>query len=315
MELLSNPYPDVRSAFAAYLELLGEAIPFDLWMVTRTSGEDWIVLQSRDRSYDVRAGKVFRWTDSFCSRMVKGLGPNYAPTSDDIPAYRTAPIARQVPIESYLGTPIRLSDGSLFGTLCAISPKPQQEPDLTSFQKKLLQAVTRTLSTMIEQQMKEDSLARALDQEQEASLTDHLTGIANRRGWDAALRIEEARCERLEGNAAVFVIDLDELKTVNDSQGHEAGDALIVHAAEVLRRKVRTSDVVARLGGDEFGLLMVNADEAGAELCAVRLREGLDQAGVAASFGFALRRAHGSLLAAYTEADKRMYLQKQARKN
>lgn len=314
MDLLSNPYPDIRSTFAAYLELLGEAIPFDLWMVTRTSGADWIVLQSRDRSYDVHAGKVFKWTDSFCSRMVKGLGPNYAPTSDDIPAYRTAPIARQVPIESYLGAPIRLADGSLFGTLCAISPRPQEEADLTPLQQKLLQAVTRTLSTIIEQQMKADSLARALEQEREVSLTDHLTRIGNRRGWDAALQVEEARCERLGGNAAVFVIDLDELKTVNDSQGHEAGDALIVRAAEVLRREVRAADLVARLGGDEFGLLMVDADKAGADLCAERLRNGLDQAAVAASFGYALRRAHGSLAAAYAEADQLMYLQKQARK-
>lgn len=283
-------------------------------MITRTSGNDWVVLQSKDRSYDVHAGKVFQWTDSFCSRMVKGLGPNYAPTSNDIPAYRSAPIARQVHIESYLGTPIHLSNGSLFGTLCAISPQPQEEQNLTPFQQKLLQVVARTLSTMIEQQMKADSLARALDQEQEVSLTDHLTGVANRRGWDDALRVEEARCERLGSNAAVFVIDLDELKTVNDTQGHEAGDALIVRAARALRSKVRASDVVARLGGDEFGLLLTDADEALTGVCATRLREGLDKAAIAASFGFALRRAHGSLQAAYAEADRQMYRQKQIRK-
>ena len=47
MEISSNPYPDIHTAFSAYLKLLGESIPFDLWMITRTSGKDWIVLQSR----------------------------------------------------------------------------------------------------------------------------------------------------------------------------------------------------------------------------------------------------------------------------
>ena len=314
MEISSKPYPDIHTAFSAYLELLGESIPFDLWMITRTSGNDWIVLESRDRAYDVHSGKVFRWADSFCSRMVKGLGPNYAPSSDEIPAYRSAPIGGQVHIESYLGAPIRLSDGSLFGTLCAISPQPRQDQKLTTFQQKLLEAVACTLSTMIEHQMKSDSLARALNRELEASLTDHLTGLVNRRGWEGALQIEEERCQRLEGNAAVFMIDLDELKNVNDKQGHEAGDTLLARAAEVLRGKVRAADVVARLGGDEFGLLMVDCDEAAAGACAMRLREGLDSDGVAASFGFAMRRQTGSLQTAFGEADRQMYQQKQTRK-
>lgn len=314
MEILPKPYLDIRTAFAAYLELLGEAIPFDLWMITRTSGNDWIVLQSRDRAYDVSAGKVFKWTDSFCSRMVKGLGPNYAPSSEEIPAYRDAPIGKQVHIGSYLGTPIRMADGSLFGTLCAISPQPKELPELTPFQHKLVEAVTRTLATLIENKMKADSLLRELDREQEVSLTDPLTGLANRRGWATALGLEEARSGQLGGNAAIFMIDLDGLKAVNDTLGHAAGDALIVKTAAVLRRMVRGSDTVARLGGDEFGILLAGCEGLEIEDFATRLREVLEAADVQASIGHTLRREAGSLEAASAAADRLMYAQKQARK-
>ncbi len=63
-------------------------------------------------------GDVFAWSDSFCSRMVRGLGPRVAPVSEDVPAYRDAPIGRQVPIGAYVGVPL-LASG--FSERCAPS--------------------------------------------------------------------------------------------------------------------------------------------------------------------------------------------------
>ncbi|KAA9010473.1 putative bifunctional diguanylate cyclase/phosphodiesterase [Histidinibacterium aquaticum] len=85
----------------------------------------------------------------------------------------------------------------------------------------------------------------------QAADTDPLTGLLNRRGLTARLEeIAAARdhCERL----AVHHIDLDKFKSVNDMLGHDAGDAVLIHAARVLRRQTRSADIVARVGGDEF---------------------------------------------------------------
>jgi diguanylate cyclase (GGDEF)-like protein len=95
--------------------------------------------------------------------------------------------------------------------------------------------------------------------------TDPLTGTSNRRYF--AEKLEEALVDtRRTGRAgAVLVLDLDNFKYVNDSQGHAAGDAVLQRAAEVLKTRLRGGDVIARLGGDEFAVLLPDATAAQAE--------------------------------------------------
>ncbi|MFF5293516.1 putative bifunctional diguanylate cyclase/phosphodiesterase [Paractinoplanes globisporus] len=93
----------------------------------------------------------------------------------------------------------------------------------------------------------------------ELAHTDPLTGLANRRGLQRALR----DCDCPEEPLVLVGIDLDGFKTVNDMRGHDAGDAVLVEVGERLRRNLLEGDVAARLGGDEFALLMHGtADEA-----------------------------------------------------
>ncbi|MFI9651240.1 GAF domain-containing protein [Guyparkeria halopsychrophila] len=116
------PYTDFHTACQAVLAHLSERTGLGLWMMTRTEGEDWIVLQAEGDRYTVAGGDVLHWTDSFCSLMVVGKGPQVAPQADEVPAYREAPIGLQVPIGAYVGVPVLRDDGELFGTLCAIDP-------------------------------------------------------------------------------------------------------------------------------------------------------------------------------------------------
>lgn len=116
---------DFREEVTRILKFLQDRIGFDLWMVTRVEGNDWIVLDAQDRGYNVNGGDVFKWADSFCSRMVKGEGPQIAPDSDLIPAYVEAEIGNLVNIRAYIGVQVNWPDGSLFGTLCAIDPEPK----------------------------------------------------------------------------------------------------------------------------------------------------------------------------------------------
>jgi diguanylate cyclase (GGDEF)-like protein len=109
--------------------------------------------------------------------------------------------------------------------------------------------------------------------------TDELTGLANRRQFFTFLRDEHARLKRRTGHcAAVLMMDLDRFKAVNDTYGHEAGDAVLAHVAGLIQHSLREVDKAGRLGGEEFGVLLGEADAEAAESYAERLRQ--DIAGV-----------------------------------
>jgi diguanylate cyclase (GGDEF)-like protein len=97
-------------------------------------------------------------------------------------------------------------------------------------------------------------------------LADHdpLTGLQNRRRFRTELDHHVAFTARYGGQGAVMIIDIDGLKEVNDRLGHQPGDNLIRRIADILRERVRTTDIVARLSGDEFAVLMPQADTGGA---------------------------------------------------
>ena len=93
---------------------------------------------------------------------------------------------------------------------------------------------------------------------------DSLTGLLNRRRFRSELDQYVSFTARYGGRGAVMVIDIDGLKEVNDKLGHQAGDRLIRRVSDVLRERVRATDLVARLSGDEFAVLMPQTDTAGA---------------------------------------------------
>lgn len=89
---------------------------------------------------------------------------------------------------------------------------------------------------------------------------DPLTGLLNRRSFERELTAHVARSGRYGAEGALLMLDIDNFKYVNDTLGHNAGDAIIVRVAQALRTALRESDVVARLGGDEFAVLLPKAD-------------------------------------------------------
>lgn len=103
--------------------------------------------------------------------------------------------------------------------------------------------------------------------------TDPLTGLANRRAWDAELAVRVEAVRTGGRTLCVALLDLDHFKQLNDAAGHAAGDAALRAAAERLRSGARGGDLVARLGGDEFGLALVDLDEATARRVVERLRQ------------------------------------------
>ena len=308
----NSNFKGFQDAGEAILKFLYQRFGFNLWMITRVEGNDWIVLQSEDHGYDVEPGQVFSWADSFCSHMVTGKAPKIAPRSEDIPLYASAPINQQVSIKSYIGQPLIKEDGSLFGTLCAIDPQPKSEEITQDLE--MIELFGNLLSHILQAELRENEKIRQCERLEAEALSDALTGLYNRRAWEKLLYAEEKRCQRYGHAAAVFFIDLNNLKQVNDQQGHVAGDALIQHTASLLRQTARKNDVVARLGGDEFVILSIETDEVGAKTLLKRVMHGFEQADISAAIGFAMRHPSQGLTNAAQEADKKMFEHKRAMK-
>jgi diguanylate cyclase (GGDEF)-like protein len=101
--------------------------------------------------------------------------------------------------------------------------------------------------------------------------TDDMTGVANRRKFMETLRVEAVRSRRSTDPLSLLLVDLDHLKRINDTHGHQTGDLAIRHVADILTRRRRASDLPGRLGGEEFALLMPATGKEGALLTAERI--------------------------------------------
>lgn len=138
-----------------------------------------------------------------------------------------------------------------------------------------LLAVIETLRDMSEQKLAQAELERL-------ATNDGLTGIVNRRGFDARLQAEWNRANREQTLLSLLLIDVDHFKQYNDTYGHQKGDeCLKAIAASLSRAAFRPSDLIARYGGEEFAVLLPGVDEEGARVVAARTRDAVNTLGIA----------------------------------
>ena len=151
---------------------------------------------------------------------------------------------------------------------------------------------------------------------------DPLTGLRNRRRFEEDLDAEMSRARREQAGGALLMLDLDYFKRVNDTLGHVTGDVVLKEIAEVLRSRLRDSDILARLGGDEFAIILPRTHEAEARIVGqaigIAIREHLpadpDTPQMTASIGVALFDAdpRATPTTVLAEADMAMYAAKDA---
>lgn len=94
--------------------------------------------------------------------------------------------------------------------------------------------------------------------------SDPLTGLLNRRGFDAQMNHDLALARRSGRPLSIITVDVDHFKRINDTHGHDVGDQVLQRLAATLATRLRQSDVVARLGGEEFAVLLPDTDLEGA---------------------------------------------------
>ena len=117
-------------------------------------------------------------------------------------------------------------------------------------------------------------MAQANRKLEELSVTDFLTGLANRRRFDEVLGVEWSRALRTNQPLALIMIDVDHFKNFNDRYGHQAGDECLRRIASALKANTgRAGDLIARYGGEEFCIISAYTDVPGAEALAERIRQ------------------------------------------
>ncbi|MFO7603173.1 MAG: diguanylate cyclase, partial [Gammaproteobacteria bacterium] len=158
----------------------------------------------------------------------------------------------------------------------------------------------------------------------EMSLTDELTGLRNRRGFQLLAELQLHMAQRLGKRAVLYFADLDNMKEINDQQGHAAGDQALVDMAAILTATFRETDSIARLGGDEFVVLALEATSEDTEASRDRLQEHIAQHNASASRPFQIAVSVGlaeyvpdtedSIASLLKRADADMYQVKQKRR-
>lgn len=212
--------------------------------------------------------------------------------------------------------PVHASGGKLLGVFTLYTKKgmacqPRAE--------KLFLAAANLIAGIIERKQLEDKLRNI-------SITDELTGLYNRRGFRTLAQQELDLAERQNAKMAVFYVDMDGLKQINDHHGHNAGDQAIVDTAELLKDTFRAADIVARIGGDEFAIFGTFSPEAGSlSILKERLAERIldfnqkkqRPYGISCSVGVAyiIPEGPGALDEILSRADSAMYREKLKKHN
>lgn len=304
--------PLFEQASREVLHYLRDHVPLAFWAVTRVENGRQTYLTVEDSAYGLAAGGHHDWEASFCIHMAARRAPAVAPDAQLVPEYAAAGVNDAIGIGAYAGAVIADSDGGVFGAICGLDPQVQSE-QLAEVEP-LLGVLSRLLTVALVADRERRAVQLQAERFQLAAEVDALTGVHSRAAWDRILGDEAASYRQLADPTAVVVVDLDELKAVNDREGHAAGDALLQRAAQAIAAGVRSDDPVARLGGDEFAVLLRRCTQDAADERAAQIRASLDAAGVRASLGVAAASPADGLEGAVRAADRAMYDEKRRRR-
>ncbi len=277
--------------------------------------------------------------DSFCGHAI--LDPeNMLVVTDayDDPRFHDNPIVRGEPgIRFYAGAPLLGPTGTASGALCVMDRKPRE---LSAFQRQTMVSLSRQVAYLLEMRAAYRELRHHLSErewyeqrlmshrkmleEQNAELTtlshtDALTGLANRRAFNATLTNLIAGALAAASSLSVAIIDVDHFKTVNDGYGHPAGDEMLIAIARTIEAQRGDTGFVARCGGEEFALILPGADLRRAELQCELLRRAVQDLphypSVTVSIGVTAYRRGDDPATMYARADRSLYEAKKSGRN
>lgn len=175
----------------------------------------------------------------------------------------------------------------------------------------------------VQNQLAEAHATAAIQNKQleRVSITDPLTGLANRLRLDSAMKEECKRASKMNKPLSIIMLDIDHFKSVNDTYGHSAGDTVLKKISSIMAQSVRGEDIPGRWGGEEFLLILRDTDIMGAMQMAEGLRRQIEAHSFprigqkTASFGVAQFKNTESITAFINRADKALYTAKETGRN
>lgn len=282
-------------------------------------------------NYNLEISEVPREA-SICSRTIQTNKPLIFDDTLNDPEVSSLDMVTKPPnVRFYAGIPLMDDEGYALGTICVIDTIPRK---LSSSQIESLSALSRQVMQLLrlrkevlESKQKELELIKyqkklnMLNQElQTLSLTDHLTGLNNRRAFDDTLALEISRASRNNGSLSLLVIDIDHFKQFNDRFGHSEGDKILQMVGETLKNSSRNYDFAARYGGEEFTVILPNTSVDRARQVAENLRRSiqnikLSSESISVSIGVAEYTSETDPTSFFNKADKALLIAKNSGRN
>jgi diguanylate cyclase (GGDEF)-like protein len=224
------------------------------FLVQHTHAGYQITVASEQSSHPYRAGCLLEPdTNIFCRKTAKQKEQLYIANASIDPDWDTNPEVKNDRFVSYLGVPVFWPNGKVFGTFCVKDYKVTHY-DQTYFD------IINQLKDILESDL---LLIEMYQQVKSLAITDPLTNIYNRRGFEILAEQRLHLAQRIESPIGLFYFDIDQFKHINDQFGHTIGDNVLKIVAEALTESIRNTDIVGRMGGDEFVALVSdnNIDE------------------------------------------------------
>jgi len=228
------------------LELVTDLESTYLTKIDLQASAQEILFSRNTKTMNIPEGLSVPWGDTLCKRAIDEGRPY---TDDVAGCWGDSEAAKALGITTYASVPVRLEDGSLYGTLCGAS---SDKKPMTERGEQVLKLFAKLISRQIEKDLLVQELQAANDRLRNQSYTDALTGLPNRRLILEELTRQLATAKRNQQRLVMAFIDLDCFKAINDQFGHDTGDAFLVEVGRRLTSAVRVGDLLGRLGGDEF---------------------------------------------------------------
>ncbi|MBC06508.1 MAG: GGDEF domain-containing protein [Thalassospira sp.] len=204
----------------------------------------------------------------YCRRVVGAKSAFYEPDASNKPEWADNPEVVEEGYISYFGVPLMWPNGVVFGTLCVFDTKA------TAYEN-TLQELMEVFRDLIEADLR---LYEQYEIMRNLSMTDPLTGMSNRAGFELLAQQKIRIAKRYHHNIGIIFIDLDDMKHWNDDYGHAAGDAALRAVAKAITDSIREVDICGRIGGDEFAVLGYVRNRGDLTTIITRVRNALDHA-------------------------------------
>lgn len=222
-----------RRTIRQSLSYLNNHLSLDATLLVRQLGDRFNIEYVSGTASGLYEGLSGTWEGSLFSFVVEGRAPAITPDVLSIPL-ANVPFLPHYRLRSFASIAIDDPSGGLYGVLCGLSSAPLG-PDTSGYQS-LLEFSSEQIKFVLASELFVLEQAAHIDVLTEQAYGDHMTGLLNRNGWERAISAAMDNHRQEQGFISVFVIDIDELKALNDSDGHARGDQVITQVANELNR-------------------------------------------------------------------------------